>query len=102
MTFFFDIYNTKTQRYLDHDEFITICNDLQLDIAPILYQGQCLSREEMYKFSEGQSALNSKTLKEGFVIKPVKERYEPKCGKYGGRLQLKCIGEAYLLQKNKR
>ena len=92
----FDIYNLNTKKYLDYDEFKTIVIDLGLDLAPELYRGPWKSKEEMFPYAEGQSVLNPKVIREGFVVKPVINRYE---SRLDSRLIFKLIGEGYNLKK---
>lgn len=94
--YFFDIYNTKTMRYIDFDEFETIIKDLELPMAPVLYRGPWTSKEEIYNFAEGKSSLNDKVIREGWVLRLGKERFEPRTN---GRCQFKLISEGYNLNK---
>ena len=93
---FFDIYDINLHRYLDYDDTLTILKDLDLPAVPELYRGYWTTKEEIYSFAEGQSTLNSSHVREGFVIKTTKERYE---SVLRGRMQLKLIGEGYNLKK---
>jgi tRNA-binding EMAP/Myf-like protein len=93
---FFDILNINSGRFLDYDDMMKILNELELPSAPLLYRGPWLGKEQMYPYAEGQSTLNSKIIREGFVLKPAKERFEPKLG---NRLILKLVGEGYSLSK---
>lgn len=93
---FFDILDVKTMRYLDYDKFTTIIDELGLDRVPELYRGVWTSKEEMYKFAEGPTTLGGKHTREGVVIKPTKERFEPRLN---SRMILKLIGESYSLNK---
>lgn len=93
---FFDIYDTKAHRYLDYDDFVRITDELELERCPELYRGPLISKEEVYAYAEGKSMLNDKHIREGIVIKTVKERYEPKLD---SRMMIKLIGEGYSLQK---
>jgi hypothetical protein len=93
---FFDIWDLKQMKYLDYDEFKNIINDCGLDICPELYRGPWLGKEEMYKYAEGMTLLGEKHVREGFVIKPTKERFEPKLN---SRMQFKLVGEGYNLKK---
>lgn len=92
---FFDVYDPKTNRYADFDDFKFMVESIGLETVPILYKGPWLTKEEMYAFAEGSSTL-AKHIREGVVIKPVKERFEPRLN---SRLALKLIGEGYALQK---
>lgn len=93
---FFDVWNTKTGRYLDYDDRVKIITDLGLDTAPELYRGPWLGKEEMYPYAEGQTTLGGKHIREGWVLNTVKERYEPELN---SRMQVKLVGEGYNLQK---
>jgi RNA ligase (TIGR02306 family) len=93
---FFEAYDPYAQRYLDYDDFLSICRNLNLDTVPELYRGPYVGRDHVYPFAEGKSTLNDKHIREGCVIRPAKYRYEPKLN---GRLLLKLLGEGYVLSK---
>lgn len=82
--------------YLDWDPFVKRCNELELPIVPVLYRGP-FSREILHSLVNGESKLGN-NIREGCVIKPVKERFDPKLG----RVILKCISDQYLLLKGKK
>lgn len=92
----FDVWDTKTMRYLDYDDRVKLIKDTDLDPVPELYYGAWKGKDEMYLYAEGISTLNSKHIREGFVLNTVKERYEPRLG---SRMQVKLVGEGYNLQK---
>lgn len=94
--YFFDAYNIKTGKYLDYDDFKKIIEDLDLKSAPVLYRGPWLGKDKMYQFAEGNSTLNSKVIREGWVLSVAKERFEPLLN---GRLKLKLVSETYNLKK---
>jgi len=94
--YFFDAYNLKSNRYLDYDDFKKVVDDLQLKSAPVLYRGPWIGKEQMYQLAEGSSTLNSKVIREGWVLSLGKERFEQKLN---GRLKLKLVGEGYNLKK---
>ena len=89
---FFDVLDSTTRRYLDHDEFLTLCRALDLPIVPQLYRGAWDSK--LWSLAEGKSTL-ADNVREGFVVKPVVERFQ---SELGGRLILKLHGEGYLLR----
>lgn len=93
---FFDIFDVKSGRYLDYDIFLDITSKLGLDVVPELYRGKWLGKEIMYQYAEGMTTLAGKHIREGVVIKSVKERYEPKLN---SRMILKLVGEGYNLKK---
>lgn len=93
---FFDVWDTKTMRYLDYDDRVKMISDAGLDSAPELYRGIWQGRDQMYPFAEGISTLNPKHIREGFVLNTLVERYEPRLDR---RMQVKLVGEGYNLQK---
>jgi RNA ligase (TIGR02306 family) len=93
---FFDIYNTKTQRYLDYDDYRSTCKALDLKVVPELYRGLWTNKDEMYALAERQSTINPKHIAEGWVLSTVKERFEPKLN---SRMKIKLISEQYNLSK---
>jgi len=93
---FFDIYNTKTMRYVDYDPFVTMVTDVGLEVMPLLYRGIWTSKEDMYPYAEGLTTLGGKHIREGFVLRTAVERFEPRLN---SRMIVKLVGEAYNLQK---
>jgi RNA ligase (TIGR02306 family) len=93
---FFDIWDVKQLKYLDYDNFVSIVKEAGLDTVPELYRGVWQGKEEMYKYAEGMTTLGHKHIREGFVLRTVKERYE---SQLDSRMQLKLVGEGYNLQK---
>lgn len=90
---FFDIKNLRTGHYLDYDDFIAMCSDLNLPVMPVLYRGPW--KEELREMAEGKSTFGPH-IREGFVVRPVKERHEPSIG----RCILKLVGQQYMLSKD--
>jgi RNA ligase (TIGR02306 family) len=91
----FDIYDTKTKKYLDFDRMQAIVNELKLDLVPILYRGPW--SKDLLELAGGNTTLPGKHIREGFVVKPTVERTSRI-----GRTILKVIGEEYLLKKGGR
>lgn len=87
---FFDALDLAKMKYLDYEEFECLCFDLDLPKVPQLYCGPW--SDDLVALAEGQSLLASH-IREGFVVKPFKERFELKLG----RVILKMIGEGYML-----
>jgi RNA ligase (TIGR02306 family) len=88
----FDIYDIQHQRYFDYDDAFNMVEGIGLTYVPILYRGPW--KKELNELCEGQSTLAS-NVREGFVVKPVKERWDERVG----RVALKRHGEGYLLRK---
>jgi len=88
----FDAVDTRTRHYLNEDEFAALCQTLGVPRVPVLYRGPW--SESLRSLAEGSSTFASH-VREGFVVKPVKERFEEALG---GRLVLKLHGEGFLLR----
>lgn len=93
---FFDVLDVKRMRYLDYDDYRATVTKAGLDLVPELYRGVWTSKEEMYSYAEGQTTIGGKHVREGFVLKTVKERFEPRLN---SRLLVKMVGEGYNLAK---
>jgi RNA ligase (TIGR02306 family) len=93
---FFDIWDVKEMKYLDYDPFVSMVTETGLGVMPLLYRGVWGDKETMYKFAEGPTMLGGKHIREGFVLRTSKERYEPKLD---SRMIVKLVGEGYNLQK---
>lgn len=90
----FDVLENATGRWLDYDEFLDFCKKLDIPTVPELYRGP-YSFEKVHALSLGNSMLSSKQIREGVVIKPVKNRRDSRFG----RVITKLVGEQYLLRK---
>lgn len=87
---FFDAMDLNTRRYLDLDEFEKLAADLGLKVVPKLYRGPwSMGLAEM---AEGKTLVSNDHVREGFVVRPVKERWDDRVG----RCILKRHGEGYL------
>ena len=89
----FDIFSIKDGKYLDFDDMIKIANKAGLNTAPVLYRGPWT--DNLHDYAEGTSLLGN-NVREGFVVRPIKERFSDKIG----RVILKLHGQGYLLRKN--
>ncbi len=81
-------------RYLVYDDFVKICIERDIPMAHVLYRGpfgpECLAHTKGKETISGKEAH----MREGIVIRPVKERYEHDIG----RVILKSVNEEYLLR----
>ncbi len=78
-------------KWVDAENFINIMFSVSLPTVPTIYEGEWSS--EMIDFANGMSLLNRKHIREGFVVKPLVERHDPRLG----RVILKYVSDAYLL-----
>src|SRR3972149_4913456 len=83
--------------YLDVEAFKQLCNERNIPIVPELYIG-AFSQEIVAECTTGASVIapEDQPIREGCVIKSVKEEISP----YIGRKLLKSINSEYLLLKN--
>lgn len=83
------------QNYWDYNQMVKMCQFYGVPTAPEIYRGP-FSLEKMKELSCGQSHLTTeKHIREGIVVRPIKERHHPKVG----RLVLKYVGDDYLQGK---
>jgi hypothetical protein len=88
----FDAMDLSTLRYLDVDDFLALAKKLELPTVPLLYRGPW--RQELRSLAEGKTMLGADHVREGFVVRPVKERFDERVQ----RVVLKYHGEGYLLK----
>lgn len=100
----FDALDTYTRSYVDYDHFKTLATLVQLPTVPELYRGPW--SEDLLSLAEGKTTLSGDHVREGFVVRPVKERYHAGYPNDAGHLRgglgrviLKHVGEAYLTRK---
>jgi RNA ligase (TIGR02306 family) len=89
----FDALDTIVMKYLDYDAFREVAAEINLPTVPELYRGPWSS--SLLELAEGKTVLGSDHVREGFVVRPVQERWEHSVG----RVILKMVGEGYLLRK---
>lgn len=90
----FDAFDLKTRTWWNTDDVLRICNDMNLPYVPILHRGPW--SRDLVSLAEGKTILGNKChVREGFVVKPIIERWHNSIG----RVILKLHGEGYLLRK---
>jgi len=89
----FDILDLGVRRWLDYDDFETLAKKLGVPAVPVLYRGPW--SKEVLRHAEGRTLLGGDHVREGVVIRPVKERFDERIQ----RVILKYHGEGYLLRK---
>jgi RNA ligase (TIGR02306 family) len=91
----FDVFDAQHRCYLDDEIARIIAEDAGLTWVPTLYRGPW--HKGLNELAEGQSLL-AEHVREGFVVKPVTERWDRRVG----RVILKRHGEGYLLRKTRK
>ncbi len=90
----FDAMDSKSRTYLNYDAMESFCRLYKLPMVPILYRGPW-SWDRLTKLAEGTSELDRSHVREGIVVKPTTERFDPSVG----RVILKLHGEGFLTRK---
>lgn len=91
----FDIFDSAAGRWLDVKECAEVCAVVDLPMVPTLASGRFGDLVEFLPaLAEGHSMLAGH-VREGWVIKPVFERWDSRLG----RVVLKLAGEGYLTRK---
>lgn len=91
----FDVLDLRSRRWLDVDEADAFVAGLGLPRVPVLYRGPWSM--DLCALAEGPTIIGAgANVREGFVVRPVKERVERRVG----RVVLKLHGEGYLLRKS--
>ena len=93
----FDVFDSTTGRWLDHDAVEVFCVERGLPHVPRLARGRFADIEpSLLAMAEGKSTIpGADHVREGWVIKPTSERWDPRIG----RVVLKLHGEGYLTRK---
>jgi hypothetical protein len=94
----FDAYDLNTGRYLNGDEFLELAHKVGLKTVPILYRGPWLGLDQHEALADGPNTFSGGHIREGFVVKPVIERWNEETQ----RTILKLHGQEFLLGKCKR
>jgi RNA ligase (TIGR02306 family) len=80
------------EHYLDFDDFVALCERHGVATVPILSR-EPFSLERIAELSRGKTTLPDQHIREGVVVRPVKERFDPQIG----RVILKYLSDDYLL-----
>lgn len=80
--------------FLNYDDFVFLTTSNGIRKVPEVYRGP-YNYETLKELAEGETLIGGGHIKEGLVVKPVKERYDIGAG----RVMFKFISEAYLLRK---
>lgn len=89
----FDVYDLTRGRYLDYDDMCRIADEIGLRRVPELFRGPWTKFEDFEAFADGDTILGEgKHTREGFVLRPAKERFDDKLG----RVVVKLHGQDFL------
>lgn len=84
-------------KYIRSSQVWKIAKDYEIPMVPVLHAGP-FSKEILAQCTSGRETVSGRAvhIREGCVVKPFEERYDPKAG----RASLKSVSDAYLLQDN--
>jgi RNA ligase (TIGR02306 family) len=98
----FQVIDIDKKDYVDYDEFIAICKDLNLQTVPVLnfYRDYSeLSLEEWIALSDVTINLDvTPALAEGIVVRPLREERVSALATVNNRLSFKVINPEYLVK----
>lgn len=80
--------------YVDATSFYTWCTSFGIETAPIIYIGE-FDLSSIAEISNGGSFVGGDHGREGVVVRPMNERFDPAVG----RVILKYVGDDYLFGK---
>ncbi len=92
----FNVFDIGRSGLVEHPVLLDVTRELGLEPVPQL--GTLVLNhtvDELVAFSEGMSVLNPKAQREGIVLRPLVEEYDPDVG---GRLSFKVINPKFLLK----
>lgn len=90
----FDVYDATRGVWFDVDDFLGLMGTLELPVVPTLYRGPWKGLDWAKDLAEGKSTM-ADHVREGIVVKPIKERWN----RAVGRVFLKLAGQGYLLRR---
>jgi hypothetical protein len=87
--------------FLSEDDFDRMMKEIGVDRCPVIYRGP-FSKEKIDELTHNtNSVLCEHQMREGIVIKPVKERVDYSIPVLKGRVMLKSVNLKYSARKNK-
>ena len=89
----FDAFDADSKRFLNWDEVVELASQLGLPTVPVLYRGP-MNAAIIEPLADGKTTMGGDHIREGIVIKPVKERWNRKIG----RTIAKLVSQDYLLR----
>jgi RNA ligase (TIGR02306 family) len=95
----FNVFDIDSGKNEDYAYFAEVVSRLQLTPVPVITANYELPKtvDELVEYSKGKSLVNKDTHREGIVLRPLVEEYEPDLH---GRLSFKTINPDFLLKYN--
>lgn len=102
--FVYQIQDLDAHRFLHVDETVTICNQLGLDLVPVIkldqYYDEFLPENTVdawTQFSVRKSMITPEVWAEGIVVRPMRESYAPNLPTVLSRVSFKVINPEFIL-----
>lgn len=80
--------------YLDYGQFLSVCGAVGIETVPVLHKGP-FDLDIIKELASGSTTLDAPHIREGVVVRPLRERIDPKTG----RVILKWVSDDYLTGK---
>jgi hypothetical protein len=93
----FDAFDISAGKYIDKATLVPMLKNMDMLGPPIMYLGPWPGYEAAKPWANGKSLI-AENIREGFVVRPLKERYHDKVG----RVILKLVGEDFLVSSGKQ
>jgi RNA ligase (TIGR02306 family) len=93
----FDAFDISAGKYIDKATLVPMLKNIDMLGPPIMYLGPWPGYEAAKPWANGKSLI-AENIREGFVVRPLKERYDDKVG----RVILKLVGEDFLVSSGKQ
>jgi RNA ligase (TIGR02306 family) len=93
----FDAFDISAGKYIDKATLVPMLKNIDMLGPPIMYLGPWPGYEAAKPWANGKSLI-AENIREGFVVRPLKERYHDKVG----RVILKLVGEDFLVSSGKQ
>lgn len=92
----FDAFDAAEGRWLDATDLPALAASLGVSMPTVLYEGPW--SEAALEHAEGPTTYGGKHVREGFVVRPMKERFHLRLP--DNRVMLKVVGQGYMLRKD--
>ncbi|MCZ2224809.1 MAG: hypothetical protein LC122_14400 [Chitinophagales bacterium] len=86
----YDVYDIGTKLFMNYEDREILCNNIGLEMVPLLYNGPWKKDKSLYFLAENDSVL-ANHLSEGFVIEPKIQRNDNQ----GRKIKYKYISKRY-------
>lgn len=95
--YMFNAIDLNNMKYFDYDDLVSLSKEFEIPMVPVEYVGKFnFNFDEIRNMSNGKYIIGQNKIKEGIVVRTIKERYSEVLK---GRTSFKCVSPEYLLKK---